>query len=76
MTKPAGNGYQPTRGLRKEQLMSIIHGAGDHLMTAGNCAPKSNQTGNRATLRPLDELRAATIPAMLDAARATVRRAT
>lgn len=56
--------------------MRTIHGAGDHLMTAGDCAPKPNQTGNHAALRPLDELRAITHPARLDAARATVRRAT
>jgi|DEB19_MinimDraft_3_1074340.scaffolds.fasta_scaffold03685_8 hypothetical protein len=56
--------------------MRTIHGAGDHLMTAGSCAPKSNRTGEPANLRPLDELRVTTTTAMLDAARATVRRAT
>lgn len=56
--------------------MKSIHGAGDHLMTAGNCAPKPNRTGSHAAPRPLDELRATTHPARLDAARATVRRAT
>ena len=57
--------------------MQTIHGAGDHLMTAGDCAPKSNLTGNRAALRPLDELRTTTNhPAGLNPARATVRRAT
>lgn len=56
--------------------MRTIHGAGDHLMTAGDCAPKPNRTGDRADLRPLDERRATTYPARREPARATVRRAT
>lgn len=56
--------------------MRTIHGAGDHLMTAGDCAPKPNRTGGPAALRPLDELRATTQPVRLAPARATVRRAT